>query len=160
MAVEVIQADLGDSVQGKDIGQLMDCYSSDPSGGGSPISEEIKSRLATALSEVPGAFSVLCYVDGVAVGLINCLQGFSTFKCKPLINVHDVVVAPGYRGLGVSQRMLAKVEEIALERGCCKLTLEVLEGNVIAQKSYSKFGFVGYELNPELGRAMFWEKPL
>jgi ribosomal protein S18 acetylase RimI-like enzyme len=52
------------------------------------------------------------------------------------------------------------VEEIAVELGCCKLTLEVLEGNHIAQAAYKSFGFNGYELNPQTGRALFWEKKL
>ena len=38
------------------------------------------------------------------------------------------------------------VEEIALERNCCKLTLEVLEKNYIAINSYKKFGFNQYQL--------------
>ena len=56
--------------------------------------------------------------------------------------------------------MLTQVEDIARQRGCCKLTLEVLEGNKAAQRSYRGFGFEGYQLVPEMGRAMFWEKPL
>lgn len=65
-----------------------------------------------------------------------------------------------FRGLGVSQLMLAKVEEQAKKRGCCKITLEVLEGNEIARNSYMKFGFDGYELDPEMGKALFWQKTL
>jgi hypothetical protein len=30
---------------------------------------------------------------------------------------------------------------VARQRGCCKITLEVLEGNAVAQASYGKFGF-------------------
>ncbi len=37
--------------------------------------------------------------------------------------------------------MLRKVREIARQRGCCKITLEVLEGNDVAQAAYRKFGF-------------------
>ncbi len=37
--------------------------------------------------------------------------------------------------------MLQKVREIARQRGCCKITLEVLEGNDVAQAAYRKFGF-------------------
>jgi len=54
--------------------------------------------------------------------------------------------------------MLHEVEKIAKERGCCKLTLEVLEGNCSAKKSYEKFGFSGYELDSEVGKALFWQK--
>lgn len=63
-----------------------------------------------------------------------------------------------FRGLGLSQPMLSKVEEIAKLKGCCKITLEVLEGNKVAQKSYIKFGFAGYELDPIMGKALFWQR--
>jgi len=71
-----------------------------------------------------------------------------------------VVVTENARGLGISQKMLQEVEKIAKERGCCKMTLEVLEGNVVAKGAYQKFGFSGYELDPKIGKAMFWEKVL
>ena len=61
---------------------------------------------------------------------------------------------------GISQLMMKEVEEIAKNKGCCKITLEVLEGNEVAQRSYKKFGFAGYELNPLMGKALFWEKPI
>ncbi len=77
-----------------------------------------------------------------------------------LINIHDVIVLDEFRGLNISQLMLEKVEQVALERGCCKLTLEVLEGNKVAQNAYVKFGFAGYALDPEMGQAMFWQKML
>jgi hypothetical protein len=38
--------------------------------------------------------------------------------------------------------------------------LEVLEGNTIAQMAYKSCGYSGYELNPKMGRAMFWQKKL
>jgi len=37
---------------------------------------------------------------------------------------------------GISQMMLEKVEEIAKEKGCCKITLEVLSNNEVAKSSY------------------------
>ena len=56
--------------------------------------------------------------------------------------------------------MLEAIESVAVERKCCKLTLEVLEGNHIAQHVYKKFGFAAYELDPKMGQAMFFEKKL
>ena len=61
---------------------------------------------------------------------------------------------------GISQMMLAKVEEIAKEKGCFKITLEVLSKNEVAKSSYSKYGFKGYELDPKAGYAFFWQKQL
>jgi ribosomal protein S18 acetylase RimI-like enzyme len=60
----------------------------------------------------------------------------------------------------LSQALLRKVEEIAVARGCCKLTLEVLAGNRRAKAAYDRFGFSAYELDPELGAAVFWQKIL
>ena len=117
-------------------------------------------QLPAELAKRPYAFSVLAFVGGEPAGLVNCFEGFSTFACRPLVNVHDVVVVKKFRGLGLSQKMLQKVEEIARQRGCCKITLEVLEGNEVAQASYGKFGFSAGIFNPALGRMLFWTKAL
>lgn len=140
--------------------ELLNNYAKDPMGGAEPLSEFSRANLVKTLANVPGAFTVLAFHDDKGVGLINCFEHFSTFKCKPLINVHDVSVNAEARGLGISHKMMAKVEEVAKQRGACKLTLEVLEGNEVAKKAYLKQGFKGYELDPEMGKAMFWEKPL
>jgi ribosomal protein S18 acetylase RimI-like enzyme len=129
-------------------------------GGGEALPEAVKQVLVSEMAKVPNAFTVLALVDGKPAGLINCFMGFSTFKAKPLINIHDIVVISDYRGMQLSQLMLDKVEEVARVRNCCKLTLEVLQGNVIAQNSYVKFGFANYVLDPEMGSAMFWQKTL
>lgn len=158
MKVEVLIADYLNDQHAKDIGYLLNSYAEDPMGGGTPLSDFIKENLALELSKLPHAFSVICYADGNPAGLINCFEAFSTFKCKPLINIHDITVVNKFRGLGISQKMLAKVEDIAKEKGCCKITLEVLEGNEVARNSYKKFGFEGYELDPKMGKALFWQK--
>ena len=160
MNIEVIQADYLNEQHKKEIPMLLDAYASDPMGGGKPLDDDIKNRLVTELAGISHAFSVIANVDGQPAGLVNCFEGFSTFACKPLINIHDVVVVNKYRGRGISQKMLDKVEEIALAKGCCKITLEVLSNNEVAKSAYEKFGFSGYELDPETGHALFWQKHL
>jgi ribosomal protein S18 acetylase RimI-like enzyme len=54
--------------------------------------------------------------------------------------------------------MLGLVEQLARARGACKLTLEVLEGNVPAQKLYRRLGFDNYQLDPAMGQAQFMQK--
>lgn len=139
---------------------MMQIYAIDPAGGGTPLAADVLQRLAPALAAVQGAFSVGAWHGQQAVGLINCLTGFSTFAARPLINVHDVVVAPGARGLGVAQAMMALVEQLALERGACKITLEVLQGNRPAQALYERLGFAAYALDPAMGTAEFLQKKL
>ncbi|WDD97140.1 GNAT family N-acetyltransferase [Thalassomonas actiniarum] len=160
MNIQLCIADYKDEQQGKDLLMLLNAYALDPMGGEEPLTEYVKENLLTALSQRSDMFTLLCYLDGKPAGLINCIESFSTFSCQPVINVHDVVVLPFYRGHGLSEKMLQEVENIAREKGCCKLTLEVLQGNAVAQKAYRKFGFSGYELDPEMGQAMFWDKKL
>ena len=160
MKLDIFQADYRKPAHAEALITLLDEYAQDPMGGGEGLAQQVKSNLVEALAGMPGAFSVLAFSGDRAAGLVNCFQTLSTFQCRPLINIHDVVVAKEYRGLGISQNMLELVEAIGRKRGCCKLTLEVLEGNRVAQNAYRKFGFSGYELDPEQGKALFWEKKL
>ena len=160
MKRNIVLADYSDKQHSKDIISLLNDYALDPMGGSKALSDYAKENLVSELSKQQGAVSVLAYVDDKPAGLINSFLGFSTFKCKPLLNIHDVVVSKDYRGTGLCQKMLDKVEEIAKERNCCKLTLEVLEGNTAAKNAYIKYGFEAYELDPAVGKALFWEKTL
>ncbi len=158
--IDIVEADLSLSAHAKAMIQLLDEYALDPMGGGKGLSDYVKANLPAELSRRKSAHVILAFVDSQPAGLIICLEGFSTFACKPLLNIHDAIVALPYRGRGLSKLLLQKAEEIALDLGCCKLTLEVLEGNHVAQSAYKSFGFSGYELNPNMGKALFWEKQL
>lgn len=160
MNVEVIEANYLNEKHEQEIPILLNDYASDPMGGGSPLKEDVKTNLVKALSEMPHAFSIIAYVDGQPAGLANCFEAFSTFSCKPLINIHDFVVLFKFRGNGISQLMLDKIEEIGRTKGCCKVTLEVLSNNEVAKSAYRKFGFADYELDAETGTALFWQKYL
>ncbi len=158
--VLIVQASYTNPVHAQALRDVLNHYAQDPMGGGVALPVEVLEQLPGELAKRPHAFSVLAFVDGHAAGLVNCFEGFSTFAGKPLVNVHDVSVVDTYRGLGLSQKMLDKVEDIARERGCCKITLEVLEDNPVAQGSYRKFGFSDGQLDPDHGRMLFWKKSL
>ncbi len=160
MKIKLVQADYNNAQHADDILLLLNGYAIDPMGGGEPLSDYVKQNLIIELRKRTDVFSVLCYVDDKPAGIVNCVEGFSTFKCKPLINIHDCGVLPEFRGKGISGKLFEEVEKIAVARGCCKLTLEVLEGNTVAQNAYKKLGFAGYELDEKMGKAMFWEKKL
>ena len=134
--VVIVQANYNDPVHAQALRDVLNHYAQDPMGGGEALSAQVLEQLPGELAKRAHAFSVL------------------------LVNVHDVSVVDTYRGLGLSQKMLDKVEAIARERGCCKITLEVLEGNPVAQGSYRKFGFSAGQLDPAHGRMLFWNKPL
>ncbi|MBP6484486.1 MAG: GNAT family N-acetyltransferase [Rhodoferax sp.] len=156
--VYICRADYSNPAHAAALVAVLDAYARDPMGGGHPLSEFSRSHLVAALAARPQAYSVLAFDADMPVGLVNCIEGFSTFACRPLVNVHDVAVLPGYRGQGVAEKMLLLVQEMARERSACKLTLEVLQGNAAAQRLYRRLGFANYELDPAMGQAQFMQK--
>lgn len=110
-AIETYIADYDDPVQAKTVSDLLNGYALDQFGNSGPLDDDVRAKLCSELAKIQGAFSVVATVEGVPVGLINCFQGFSTFKCKPLVNIHDVFVVPEHRRKGVTQVMMAKVAE-------------------------------------------------
>ncbi|MHB1248194.1 MAG: GNAT family N-acetyltransferase [Polaromonas sp.] len=156
--LHICLADYGNPEHARALLLLLDAYAQDPAGGGEPLSDFAKTHLVKALAARPQAFSVLAFEGNEPVGLVNCIEGFSTFACRPLVNVHDVVVLASHRGQRVGEQMLVLVEQVARERGACKLTLEVLQGNRGAIRLYERVGFAGYQLDPAMGRAQFFQK--
>ena len=160
MSLHVAAVDLYDPVQATIWLGLLDHYARDPMGGGDGLSDYAKLNLVHTIREVPGFHGALAWLDGEAVGLIDCFAGFSTFAAKPLLNVHDIVVHASQRGRGVGQALLTWAEQRAGELGCCKLTLEVLSNNTRAMRSYEQAGFVPYALDPAAGHALLMQKIL
>lgn len=162
--IRICRADYGNPDHARALVRLLDAYARDPMGGGKPLSEFALANLIPALAARPQAFSVLAFGGAndagkeIPVGLVNCIEGFSTFACQPLVNIHDVAVLPDFRGQRVAEKMLVLVDEIARERGACKLTLEVLQGNAGALKLYQRVGFANYQLDPAAGQAQFLQK--
>lgn len=158
--VKIIEADLALPEHAAAVIQLMDEYARDPMGGGKALPRYVRDHLVEELKKRAAAHVILAFADDAPVGLLTCIEGFSTFACRPLLNIHDAIVSGEHRGRGLCKQMLQAAEAFAQRLGCCKMTLEVLEGNVVAQAAYRSFGFAGYELNPRMGKAMFWEKKL
>ena len=112
MAASCYIADYDDPAQAKTVSDLLNGYALDQFGNSAPLDDDVRNKLCSELSKIQGAFSVVATLDNEPVGLINCFQGFSTFQCKPLINIHDVFVVPEHRRKGVTQVMMAKVSEV------------------------------------------------
>lgn len=159
-AVRITLADYRNASHARALVELLDAYARDPAGGGAGLAAEVLAGLPEALAARPQAFSILAFDGEQPVGLVNCIEGFSTFACRPLVNVHDVVVLANHRGRRITQQMLACVEAEAHRRGACKLTLEVLQGNQSALRAYVREGFASYQLDPAYGSAIFLQKKL
>lgn len=160
MNFHIAIADYQNPKHAEDMVFLLNEYALDSAGGSKGLSDRVRKNLAAELGKLPFAFSILGYLENQPVALVNCFTLFSTFKCQPVINIHDLVVLERCRKQGISQLLLTKIEEIAIAKGACKIILEVLENNHPARNAYSKFGFVGYELDPRYGNAIFLEKVL
>ena len=156
--IRIVEADYHNPAHAAALVQLLDAYACDPMGGGEHLSDFAKAHLPEALAARPQAFSLLAYEGDTPVGLANCIEGFSTFACKPLVNVHDLAVLNSHRGKGVAQKLLEAAEAMARGRGACKLTLEVLSGNHGAVRLYERVGFAGYALGELTGQAQFMQK--
>lgn len=158
-ALTIALADYADPRDAGHVVGLLDAYARDPMGGGVPLANAVKARLVGDLAANPRAFSLLARLDGEAVGLANCFMGYSTFAAAPLVNIHDLAVLPAHRGRGIGKALLAAIEAEALQRGACKVTLEVLSGNP-ARHLYAACGYGDYQLDSEAGPALFWQKRL
>ncbi len=157
---DILTADYADPAHAAAITGLLDAYAQDPMGGGKPLSAHARECLVPELAARRNSLTLLAYLNAQPVGLVIAFEGFSTFACAPLLNLHDIVVLPEARGRGIARAMMAHAEAIARDRGCCKLTLEVLSGNQPARAAYENFGFRQYALDPAKGQALFFEKPL
>lgn len=134
-------ANLGDARDSAAVVMLLDAYAADPRGGGVPLTADVRARLAVDLRKVPSARAWLAFDGEQPVGVCVGFFGYSTFRARPLLNLHDVAVLAAHRGRGVGHALLEAAEAHAREHGCCKLTLEVQDDNTPARKLYERFGF-------------------
>lgn len=141
MDVEIVDADFESAVHRRGIVDVLDSYAADPVGGGTPLSADVRERLVPALRDHPTAMVLVALAAECVVGAAVCFLGFSTFRARPLLNIADLAVVPEWRGRGVGRLLLGAAEERALQRNCCRLTLEVQEGNDRARALYGRFGF-------------------
>lgn len=146
MDVTIVQADLANPRHAAAVITVVNSYASDPVGGGKPLPADVRQRLVPALRAHPTTSVLLAFAGDEPIGIAVCFFGLSTFKARPLLNIHDLAVVPGYRGKGVGRALLSAVEEQARRNGCCKLTLEVQDDNGRARALYQSFGFDDYAL--------------
>lgn len=146
MNVEVREANFTDPRDCAGIVDVINSYALDPIGGGHPLAPDVQARLVPALREHPTSLVLVALAEEKPVGVAVCFFGFSTFAARPLLNIHDLAVIPDWRGRGVGRALLNAAESRALQRGCCKLTLEVRDDNTGARALYERFGFTDFVL--------------
>lgn len=158
--VIIRKVDYSNDVEARQLLEMLNVYALDEQGGGEELADYTKENLIKELRKTPIAVSFLAFKDDEPIGLANCFYAFSTFSAKSILNVHDLAVKDGHRGLGVGTKLLQAVEDEAKVNGSCKVTLEVLEQNTRARKVYESFGFEGYNLGDGENSALFWQKKI
>ena len=160
MSITCRKVDFEKEEEAQDFLRLLQEYATDPMGGGEALPASSIDNLVTEFKKREILNAYIAYVDGTAAGVCTTIDSFSTFACKPLINVHDCGVSPAYRRQGVAKELLAFIVSAARANGMCKVTLEVLEGNLPAKRCYKGLGFEPYVLDDAMGGAEFWSLKL
>ena len=159
-AVRIERAALEDARDRDALLTVLDSYARDPMGGGAPLPGGVTEAVVPGLLAHPTSRVWLAWQGEEPVGMLVGFMGFSTFRARPLLNVHDLAVVPACRGQRIGEQLLAAAEAHARESGFCKLTLEVQEQNTRARALYSRFGFGHFTPGVAQHTTLFLEKPL
>ena len=90
----------------------------------------------------PVAEVLLAYWDQEPVGFALYFRNFSTFLGQPGIYLEDLFVDPSHRGKGIGKALLARLAQIAAERGYGRLEWAVLDWNTPSIEFYRSLGAV------------------
>lgn len=156
--MEITRTDLDNPTDIADLTRLLNEYAGNESGGGEPLGDAVLQALPVALKSCPTYIGLIARQDNQAIGLVNAFWSVSTFKARRLLNIHDIAVSVSAQRQGVGRRLLREIESVANDLDCCKITLEVLEGNHKAVALYRLMGFETYQLHPAMGSAQFMQK--
>ena len=140
-AIQIKRADLTRPDHAEIFHHLLSAYMHDPKGQMIPNATPPDPTTAENLSRYSHAAVFFAKQGRTHVGMAVCFMGFSTFRNRPLLNIHDIIVLPACRRKGAARALLDHIETFAREHGACKLTLEVREDNEAADRLYAAFGF-------------------
>ena len=155
MELSILQVDLQNTEHCAQVIKLLDDYMKDPMGNNRTMPSGLGTQIVSGLKKHSGFLGFFVMADDRFAGLANCNINFSTFQAKPLINIHDFIVAPECRNMGAGSFLLRGIINYASQNGFCRVNLEVREDNLTAKSLYKKMGFTDC-----VPRMMFWERKL
>jgi GNAT superfamily N-acetyltransferase len=88
----------------------------------------------------PAAEVLLALENGEPVGFAVFFHNFSTWLGRPGLYLEDLFVRPEKRGKGYGRALLARLAQIAKQRGCGRMEWAVLDWNDPAIQFYRKLG--------------------
>ena len=86
------------------------------------------------------AETLLCMLEGRAVGFAVYFHNFSTFLGRKGLYLEDLYVRPEHRGRGYGKSLFLHVARIAHERGCGRFEWMVLDWNAPSIRFYESLG--------------------
>jgi len=152
---DYVICDFSDPLHLEHLTELISHYMTDPMGDSPVMDNNQKQNLIEGLRSHSNSFVLFILYRNEIAGLATCFVNFSTFKAKPYINIHDLIVYKHLRHKGLGRKLLDKIIQIASERDYCKVTLEVRDDNKNAKIFYQSLGFKDTE--PLMH---FWTKTL
>jgi len=97
------------------------------------------SLLAEGFGPRPAFEALLAEVESRAVGFALFFHNFSTWQGRRGLYIEDLYVSPSARGLKVGERLVRACAALAVQRGCPRLDLQVLDWNP-ARGFYQRLG--------------------
>jgi GNAT superfamily N-acetyltransferase len=95
---------------------------------------------STLFGDRPAAEVLLALEEKECVGFALFFQNYSTFLAQPGLYLEDVFVKPHARRRGIGKALLARLAEIARERGYGRMEWTVLDWNEPAISFYKRIG--------------------
>jgi GNAT superfamily N-acetyltransferase len=95
---------------------------------------------ASLFGDRPAAEAMIAERAGRPVGFALYFTTFSTFLCRPGLYLEDLFVEPAHRGFGIGKALLARLADLAAERGCGRLEWRVLDWNEPSIRFYESLG--------------------
>ena len=122
------------------------------------LSVGIEPQVVRRLFELPYFHGFICDLEGEAAAFAVCFESYSTYRAKKVLNIHDLMVSSNYRGKGVGKALLNGIEQYCRNNEFLKITLEVDESNIAAQKLYRSCDYEDYRV--VLKNLLHWQKYL
>ncbi len=94
--------------------------------------------------EAPRFEALIAEQTGTPVGFALYFHNYSTWEGRAGIYLEDLYVRPEARRSGAGRRLIARLAAIAVERGCPRLDLSVLDWNP-ARRFYAALGIMQME---------------
>ena len=139
MSISIVEVDVNNEQHRAALKSLYVQYSDE-----TPV--DIPEIVVDTLFTLPYLHSFLCFEDEQPAGFVTGFELFSTYRQQFFLNIHDLMIAKNYRGLGLSRKLLETVLQYSREQSYLKVTLEVEDDNTIAKKLYASSGFEDHQV--------------